>query len=267
MKFGRTGRVMTRGTAWILAVVLVLCTSGTHGAAWTITAQAAEKDEGEEDCILSMGHGNHSAAVREDGSLWLWGYGYYGQLGDGRQVEGTAGSEGSYSLVPIRIMENVRSVSLGDFHSAAIKEDGSLWMWGGEPKGTAVSGCLGYGRTEGSPVPVKVMENVRSVSLGSQHSAAIKNDGSLWIWGRGECLGNGSKDFAAYSPVQVMLKTFLPAEIEPMSQPKIRVIDPDGRPIEGAEVTYRENTQTTSYSGIIELADYESSFPLTILHR
>lgn len=470
MKFGRRGRVMTRGTAWILAVVLVLCTSGTHGAAWTITAQAAEKDEGEEDCILSLfddnsaaikedgslwlwgmgvnnvrrfpvktmegakavsvgtyhiavlkeddslwlwgddqvgqlGNGDsdftydvpiklmdgvkdfsmgykHSAAVTKDGSLWTWGYNMHGQLGNGKRdgiIVSIPGAilppdNGMGSDVPIKIMDNVRSVSLGDSHSAAIKNDGSLWLWGYNQYGQVGTGKSGSAATnyldpvkimsgvksvslgryhsaaikeddslwlwgsnssgqlgvdlvslyeEGeapsktlSSKPIKVMEDVKAVSLGAAHSAAIKNDGSLWIWGnnsygqvgsdswsnekkyepikvmdhvksvslgsahsaaikedgslwvwgsndRGQ-VGNDSWDDMFDSPVQIMLKTMLPAETESSSQPKIRIIDPDGRPIDGAEVTYRENTYTTSYSGIVELADYESGFPLTI---
>ena len=49
------------------------------------------------------------------------------------------------------------------------------------------------------------MEDVQSVSLGLNHSAAIKTDGSLWTWGgnaRGQ-LGDGTTE-GRYEPVKIM---------------------------------------------------------------
>lgn len=52
------------------------------------------------------------------------------------------------------------SVSLGGEHSAAITEDGSLYMWGRN-----YSGQLGDGTYKDSNTPVKIMDNVEQVSL------------------------------------------------------------------------------------------------------
>lgn len=72
----------------------------------------------------------------------------------------------------------VEQVSLGRFHSGAITEDGSLWMWGWNSYGQ-----LGDGTIKSKHTPVKVMENVKEISLGYDHNGAIKEDGSLWMWG------------------------------------------------------------------------------------
>ena len=55
----------------------------------------------------------------------------------------------------------VVQIELGDDCSAAITEDGALWLWGDN-----TSGKLGDGTTELRLDPVKVMEGVASVSLG-----------------------------------------------------------------------------------------------------
>ena len=75
-------------------------------------------------------------------------------------------------------MDHVRSVSLGSWHSGAITEDGSLYMWGYN-----YHGQLGDGTDSGKSNPVKIMDHVRSVSLGEWHSGAITEDGSLYMWG------------------------------------------------------------------------------------
>ncbi len=35
------------------------------------------------DVIAIAAGGNHSLALKRDGTLWAWGYNFYGQLGDG----------------------------------------------------------------------------------------------------------------------------------------------------------------------------------------
>ncbi|MCI7180519.1 MAG: S-layer homology domain-containing protein [Schaedlerella sp.] len=139
---------------------------------------------------VSLGHW-HSAAIKEDGSLWMWGSNYYGGLGDGTTTN---------SYTPVKILEGVKKVSLGQEYSAAIKEDGSLWMWGSNSYGE-----LGDGTTTSRSTPKKILEDVKEVSLGNVHSAAIKEDGSLWMWGRnpyGE-LGDGTTTNSS-TPVKIL---------------------------------------------------------------
>lgn len=70
---------------------------------------------------VSLG-GQHSAAVTEEGDLYLWGDNGYGQLGTG----------GWYWYVvnatPNKILKNVKQVSLEGDHSAALIENGDLYL-------------------------------------------------------------------------------------------------------------------------------------------
>lgn len=146
------------------------------------------------DNVVSVSSvGKNTAAIKTDGSLWVWGANYYGQLGNGSTKN---------SLVPVKVMDNVAAVSLGGSpltsgYTAAIKTDGSLWMWGANDYGQ-----LGKGEPGNSSVPIKVMDNVATVSLSAyRHVAVIKTDGSLWMWGSNSLgqLGNGGVGNQEYS--------------------------------------------------------------------
>ena len=180
-----------KAVAWILMIVFML--SDIPPVQKTvIPSMAQEKYTMEEERIqVSLG-GEHSGAIKEDGSLWMWGSNSWGKLGNGTIT---------HSKALIKIMENVKSISLGGYHSGAIKEDGSLWMWGWNDEGQLADGTTYYN----SPAPIKIMEKVKSISLGRRHSGAIKEDGSLWMWGlnsNGQ-LGNGTET-GSNVPIKIM---------------------------------------------------------------
>jgi len=65
----------------------------------------------------------HNLAIKDNGTLWAWGYNFYGQLGN---------VPGAEELLPIQIGTdaNWSKVACGMFFSIAIKTDGTLWGWG-----------------------------------------------------------------------------------------------------------------------------------------
>lgn len=126
---------------------------------------------------VALGY-KYSAALKSDGSVWMWG------VGGPMQANST---DDSNVLAPVKVMDGVAKIAAGPYHAAAIKTDGSLWLWGYNGYGQLGNGTASniewdFEETATS-TPVKIMDNVAEVDLGEHHSAAIKKDGSIWVWG------------------------------------------------------------------------------------
>lgn len=122
---------------------------------------------------VSSGEGGHTAAIKQDGTLWAWGWNNYGQLGDGTNID---------KLVPTQIgtATNWQSVSVGYQYTLAIKQDGTLWAWGANN-----SGQLGDGSNtnKNTPVQIGTLTNWRLAAAGINHSLALRQDATIWLWG------------------------------------------------------------------------------------
>lgn len=182
-----------------LALALALCLGLTVPAMASDTGAAGS-------CTTVSAGGNNTAAIKTDGSLWMWGLNDKDQLTNGGVGNAVYGSSSNRALqtVPVRIMDDVVSVSCGIDHFAAIKSDGSLWTWGWGVYGVLADGIADYEHRVVKPQ--KVMDNVAAVSCGSNDTAILKTDGSLWMCGYnnyGE-FGNGAADQTIASPIKIM---------------------------------------------------------------
>lgn len=116
---------------------------------------------------------NTNYGIKNDGSLWAWGYNFSGQLGDSTTITKEA---------PIRVGQanDWKVVVAGNSHALAQKTDGTLWAWGNNSQGQ-----LGTGNNTTVFYPVKISNDTdwKIISARGSQSAAIKNDGTLWTWG------------------------------------------------------------------------------------
>jgi alpha-tubulin suppressor-like RCC1 family protein len=148
----------------------------------------------------------HTVALMSDGTLWAWGY--QGRLGDNTTT--------ANALLPVRVknpsgtgtLSGIVSVSAGETHTLALKDDKTVLAWGDNGDGQIGDNTSGTGRF--LPVPVKdpagtgLLSSIVALSAGGRHSLAVKSDGTVWAWGRNTVgqLGDGSST-ASNLPIQV----------------------------------------------------------------
>ena len=111
------------------------------------------------------------------GTLFTWGSNAYGQIGDNTTTNR------STPVTTLAGGTNWKQVSCGQYHTAAIKTDGTLWTWGNN---SLFGLSLGDNTTTDRSTPVTTFAggtNWKQVSCGGIFTAAIKTDGTLWTWG------------------------------------------------------------------------------------
>lgn len=70
----------------------------------------------------------HSLALKNDGTVWAWGNNSNGQLGDNSQIQRRAPVQ--VLIAPNTPLTEIIAVSAGEFHSLALKSDGTVYVWG-----------------------------------------------------------------------------------------------------------------------------------------
>jgi len=112
----------------------------------------------------------NSLAYRPDGSIFVWGANYYGQLGNGTSnlINNTPSFFDNSS--------NWKDLSISDV-SFGIKQDGTLWAWGDNNAGNIIP----------HPNPAQIGTDIdwKKVSARYYHTLALKNNGTLWSLGSG----------------------------------------------------------------------------------
>lgn len=165
------------------------------------------------DVLAIAGGGKRSIALKKDGSVWAWGE---------RSDVSPDGTNASISAVPIQVsgLADIVAIAAGGESTTGVNEDvsmaltydGKVFNWGSNDFGQ-----LGIGNTSTkfSPQLVSTLPPTAvQVSTGGNHTGALLEDGTLWMWGyNGEGgLGDGTTTHRL-SPVQVSAGLFKTVDI------------------------------------------------------
>ena len=140
--------------------------------------------------------GGSAYALESNGTVWAWGVGSDGELGDGSFA-------GSDTPVQVSGITNAVWIAAGELGGYAVLQTGTVMAWGGARLGTFESNAsaLGDGSYSNTDVPVAVRKatGVTQVAATGDEAWALTSTGRVWAWG-GSNLGNGT-DNGARVPV------------------------------------------------------------------
>ncbi|XP_038980993.1 ultraviolet-B receptor UVR8-like isoform X3 [Phoenix dactylifera] len=131
-------------------------------------------------CIKAIAcGGRHSVVVTDTGALLTFGWGLYGQCG-----QGSTDDELSPTCVSSLLGIEIQGIAAGLWHTVCTSVDGDVYSFGGNQFGQ-----LGTGSDQAETLP-KLLDaaclenkNAKMVSCGARHSAMITEDGEVFCWG------------------------------------------------------------------------------------
>lgn len=123
------------------------------------------------------GGNNFFVALKSDGTLWAWGLNTASQIGQGA------------TSTPINTPTQIGSSTdwvearAGATWALGRKSNGTIWAWGDNQAGQAGNGVAST--TQPTLVPTQIGSGTDWVKIqaGGGAGAAIKSDGTLWMWG------------------------------------------------------------------------------------
>lgn len=160
---------------------------GSSPAVSSLSHSGGADAYGETNCALKSG----------DGSVWCWGLGATGQLGDGT---------GNNSSAPTQVTDgnsgltDIRAITGGFLDQFAIGNNGTLWAWGDNSYGR-----LGINSTATAALvatPIALGRNVVSVGAGDYHSCFVDDIGAVWCAGSNSNKQLGTSGSDTIFPVQ-----------------------------------------------------------------
>ena len=119
-----------------------------------------------DDVIQVSSGGYHSCALKSDGTIWCWGKGGEGQLGNNALVDNPYAVQVVDGSGSSNALSDVIEIDMGNFHGCALKSNRTIRCWGGGGKGQ-----LGNNSQNNRSYPVAVSsgkESANALNIGSE---------------------------------------------------------------------------------------------------
>uniref|UniRef100_A0A8C6SNC0 RCC1 domain containing 1 n=1 Tax=Neogobius melanostomus TaxID=47308 RepID=A0A8C6SNC0_9GOBI len=143
----------------------------------------------------------HAILLCTTGAVYTWGLGSHGQLGHGSLT-----SEEEPRTVEALWGVPMKAVAAGGWHCCCISETADLYVWGWNESGQLGLPSRGVRKAQGQNICGKEEDKeifisiqafpalldlnppceIKAVSCGSRHTAAITTEGNLYTWGWGQ---------------------------------------------------------------------------------
>ncbi|MGB1584042.1 MAG: RCC1 domain-containing protein [Solirubrobacterales bacterium] len=142
--------------------------------------------------------GSHTCALSDAGRVSCWGANSLGQLG-------TGDTGPRPSPAPVTGLDGpVLTIAATERGTCAVKQDGTVWCWGGND-----AGQLGQGAQDGvahvAPVQVAALKDIYWLVGGANHYCGASWNAKLYCWGANNDgqVGNGVVGGSVLAPAQV----------------------------------------------------------------
>lgn len=149
--------------------------------------------------------------------------GYYGSIsfyGDWSQIA-------KPKPVDIDGRGGIEKIVAGPEHICALrKTDGEVWCWGNNKYGQTGQPIAEQCKKDGddscltkTPTKVGTLVDVQDISAGSEHTCAVKGDGSVWCWGSRDGMGTHLADGGRFERCKTIDRcSSVPRRISGLSQ-------------------------------------------------
>jgi alpha-tubulin suppressor-like RCC1 family protein len=153
------------------------------------------------DVVSVVAIGETAAALKKDGTVWVWGSNDQAGFGNGQL------STNEVSRTPLRVPGLMNVTSLVGAQSGrqyiALLKDGTIRAWGNTDWGQGGAGISGTSQPRPSAPKIS---GVKAVFAAGNNSFAVREDNSVWIWGAGFTWRGGGPEW----PLGVNTKTPAP---------------------------------------------------------
>jgi len=146
--------------------------------------------------FISMARGGrHSLAIDDTGKIWAWGDNSSGQLGLGHTRPVAA------PTAVVGLNGRAVQVVAGAQHSAALRADGTVWVWGAKHQGQTGNGVVEAFAVQTEPLRLEALDGVLGLASGDDFVLALvksitldtagkrnktRANAEVWAWGAGQ---------------------------------------------------------------------------------